>query len=234
MVTNMPAQIAFMHMGKTAGTSFHNLLVDAFKERKSFNGSPEQYDAQSPAQLAMFGILLGHFSFHHSFKFRPDRYLITFLRDPVERVLSNYFFLKSWKGEINSTNEKMVKAARKLSLCGFLECQEPQVEMVTKNHQAYFLGADWRSPRIQDDSQVLDRAMNNLKDINFIGFTENYEECVNALMQELGLPTVNKFKSENVTPSKMSKDQIRKEDIELIKKLNYMDIEIYNQARQNA
>lgn len=226
-----PRQLAFMHIGKTAGTSFHHLIRNALPEALTFNGGPEQYDVMTPEQLEPFDLLLGHFSFHHSMKFRPNKYLLTFLRDPVERVLSNYHFLKSWGGYVDATNEDMIRASRELSLNGFLQSPLPQVRAVVENHQTYFFGSDWRASRTEAPEALFQRARENLHSLQFIGLTERYAESIAMLYDDLGFSGTPSVTRLNVTPERPPADELSPEDRSMIEDLNSLDIRLYEQAK---
>lgn len=226
-----PRQLAFMHIGKTAGTSFHHLIREAMPEALIFNGGPEQYDAMTPVDLEAFDLLLGHFSFHHSRKFRPDKYLLTFLRDPVERVLSNYHFLRSWTGYVDTTNEEMIRASRELTLAGFLKSPLPQVRAVVENHQTYFFGADWRANRTEEPEALFQRAVANLHTLQFVGLTERYAESTAMLFEDLGFSDTPTLIRLNVTPERPPAEELSPADRALIEDMNSLDIKLYDVAR---
>ncbi len=226
-----PRQLAFMHIGKTAGTSFHHLIRSAMPEALTFNGGPEQFDLMTSEELEPFDLLLGHFSFHHSMKFRPNKYLLTFLRDPVERVLSNYHFLKSWDGYVDATNEEMIRASRELTLNEFLQSPLPQVRAVVENHQTYFFGSDWRASRNEEQEELFQRARENLYSLQFVGLTERYAESIKMLFNDLGFSDIPSVTHLNVTPKRPPADELLPEDRNLIEDINSLDIRLYEEAK---
>lgn len=178
-------QLCFMHIGKTAGTSFFHLLCETLGDLAHYHASPEEFDRVTQKELDSYRLITGHFSFVHTSKFRSDRYLMTFLRDPLDRVLSNYYFLRNWDGLINDSNREMVRYAKNLSLMEFLRCDDSQVQSVTRNHQAYFIASDFRSLRKLSDYDLKRKAADNLELIDFIGITEEYERSVKMFFYEL-------------------------------------------------
>lgn len=226
-------QICFMHIGKTAGTSFFYLLREHFTKLHAFHGSPEQFDRITHNELTKYDLITGHFSFVHTTKFNSDRYLITFLRDPVERVLSSYCFLREWEGLIDDSNHAMVDAAKRLSLLEFLKCDNQQVMSVTNNHQSWALTTDWRAYRDTSDEKLLNNALRNVNTkINFIGLTEYYENSVSLFFNDIGLPKPPIHHLKNVTQKKINSDELNKLERKYICQLNAVDIEVYKIASE--
>jgi len=225
-------QLCFMHIGKTAGTSLQHLLRETLEATPVYTGSPEDFDTIEAGKLDHYGLILGHFCYRHTAKFRKERYLVTFLRDPVNRVLSNYYFLRGWKGEIYKGNKEMLEAAQRLSLENFLKCDLPQVRSVTTNHQTLFLAADFRTPGDPNDVHLRENAIYNLRQFDFVGITEAYEESAALLFADLGLPLPSKLEVLNVTEDRISANQIPPETRRMIEKLNVLDCAIYAEARK--
>src|SRR5687768_14239089 len=89
------ALLVFVHIPKTAGVTFSTILAGFYQ--------PGVYSIYSTAEIAKFQqlteaqrgtyeLLQGHFPYGiHDYIPRPTQY-ITFLRDPVARVVSLYYF----------------------------------------------------------------------------------------------------------------------------------------------
>src|SRR5271155_2663578 len=96
--SNQP--VVFLHIPKTAGTTLTHILQRSHPARlvcKS-TGMPEQLDAlmEMPAEArAALSLVTGHFPYgiHRHFA-RPVTY-VTFLRRPVDRVISAYYYALS-------------------------------------------------------------------------------------------------------------------------------------------
>ncbi len=97
--------VLFVHIQKTAGISLYNAIARAFGPERSMrfarssDAYKEQYLAMTDAELRHFRFLSGHFNL--PFWLRRDlgpRVVVSVLREPVERVLSTYRYIRSWKG----------------------------------------------------------------------------------------------------------------------------------------
>ncbi len=210
----------------------HHLLREALPGAHYYNGSPEQYDSVTAEELKKYSLLLGHFSYSQAKKFNPQTYLITFLRDPIDRVISSYYFLRSWNGVVDDTNRTMVAAAKDLSFRDFLKSRDPQVRSVIFNHQTYFLGADWRDPRDKVPENLINQALENLQKLSFVGLTERYPESVKLLFRDLRMEQTPAVKALNTTPFRPAVQEIAEEDRILIQEQNQMDMIVYAEAQK--
>ena len=86
----------FIHAQKTGGTSLQNMLTDAFGDRIVYREHANTVFRRSPAELARYTVFAGHFDFD-SIAYIPRRNLrlFTFLREPRQRLLSQYRFLRA-------------------------------------------------------------------------------------------------------------------------------------------
>lgn len=85
----------FIHAQKTGGTSLQNMLIDTFGERVYREHGDSLY-LRSAAELAPYSVFAGHFDFDTvAYIPRQRRHLFTLLREPRERLLSHYRFLRA-------------------------------------------------------------------------------------------------------------------------------------------
>jgi hypothetical protein len=119
----MRREIVFVHIPKTAGTSLRNALERAAADHtilRDYGKAPETSPAlfnlvhvqKKPLQLREVfdhekrGVLLsGHFPAHRYWEiFRPKSF-VTFVRDPVDRVISEHNHFVSYQGWTASLDE---------------------------------------------------------------------------------------------------------------------------------
>jgi len=209
-------QIVYIHIPKTAGSSVLSLFREIFQndeivqvKRDLFNRKPET----DPSRLLLDSIqpttkvLHGHFTYNE-LQLVIDRYpnakIITFLRQPVDRVLSNYTFFKKriLTGRVDPSQKHRVDE----SLLTYARL--PQ----SRNRMHSFLDGL------------------KLNDLYFIGFVENFENDVKALFQSLNLnirnvPFINR--NSIVTPSDLA---LTESEIAQLNKLNHKDHLLYRKA----
>ncbi len=86
----------FIHAQKTGGTSLQNMLADTFGDRNVYRENADTLYRRSPAELAQYTVFAGHFDFASvAYIPRRNRRLFTFLREPRQRLLSLYRFLRA-------------------------------------------------------------------------------------------------------------------------------------------
>jgi hypothetical protein len=101
MENELSRQLVFVHIPKTAGLSLHAALENIYGKESTLRVGNED-DLLRLRQLPNNQViekdfLSGHF-FYDDIKnrCRPDALLISILRDPVKRILSNYNYIASW------------------------------------------------------------------------------------------------------------------------------------------
>jgi hypothetical protein len=226
-------QIVFLHIAKTAGTSISRYLNFAFPGSAVYHKTAEEFDQVDKSLLNAFDIVQGHISNIHLHKLRDDRFVFTFLRDPVDRVLSMYHFLREQSHPLDATNPSSpFVLAKQHDLLSFLQLMSPAVRVLVSNHQTYALGLDWRSRSRGLDRTILRRAKNTLKGMDFVGLTHRFDESVGLLFSELRLPDMVPGFWENKTSERRCADQLGKEEWDAIEDLNRLDIALYRYARR--
>src|SRR5689334_20556677 len=105
----------FNHIPKCAGSTYLNLFRKALgtprvlqidvNEDRDYELSPADYDA--------YDCVIGHFSVRWNNAFGEKRRWLTALREPVDRVISTYYF---WRNNVPSADFRYIGLAKNLSL----------------------------------------------------------------------------------------------------------------------
>lgn len=222
-------QLCFLHLGKTAGTSLQNALFETMSDAAIFHDSIVSFDTVSPAEIAINDLVIGHYAFQHVAKLRADRFLFTFLRDPVDRVVSNYYFLRAGS-PVSRYSAKALQAAKDMTLKEFCLCEDPGVRLVTENYQAKAIAFDVRPEYQGEIHDLAGQAEQNLRSFDFVGIVEYFSESVSALSEAIGLAIP--IKRTNVTELRSREAPPSSEEVELIRRLNGVDIALYAKARE--
>lgn len=226
--------LVFVHLPKTAGTTFHNILQKQFKDKVhycAYNNGFKQLNGlrrMSQADVDKIDIVRGHINYGiHKYFSRPCEY-ITFFREPVSRIVSHYLYVQSnifhplhrlYEREefsirdfLNKTTDNDNGQVR--ALCGL------------SNTLSMFEGP--RLPFGEVDSTHLEQAKKTLATFAAFGIQERFDESLLLMKERLGLD-IPLYKSTNVNEIN-TKGLISQDDIKYIREFNRFDIELYSYA----
>lgn len=225
----MPAnRIIFLHIRKSAGTTFNSVLSLQYFRSKSYwitpENPPRKFLSLPQNQRDEIQLIRGHINFGCHDWFGNDSCYITVLRDPIKRI---YSYLNYWKQDADfhkDRNENWFQLIRNHSPEELLSKSiSPELEngMV---RQLSGKGAIGESCHKKD----LDLAIENLKKFTAFGITEYFDESLAVFSQALNwqIPIV-------YHPSKVrSRSLIKPTNYldELIADKNALDQELYNFA----
>jgi hypothetical protein len=161
-------------------------------------------------------LLAGHMPFGFASHFPGASEYFTFLRDPVERAVSDYYFCRR-----DPANEAHA-AAMKLSL---IEFAEANYSFVGNGLVRWLSNAAYRAS-FPSEEKMFAAALKNLEQISFVGTTEEFDLSVERLCQRFGLRRYsavavhkNKFTPED---QRLSLDERR-----ILERYNARDMELY-------
>jgi hypothetical protein len=231
--------VLFIHIPKTAGSSFLTILKHRFGEQRVFRlQRPDemeqtQIDRLIAGDLKNLDCLIGHFPIHlftdHLPAFRP----FTMLRDPVERVLSHFRFFKS-----RPLSERTpLKLPEDFTLEDFLESRVPHNYAQTRNLMCRMLCgeaklSDPSNPSFwepEDPGAMVEQSLANLRAIDF-GIVEEMDTTLMFVRHAWRPRVALKEVRTNVTGPPGRERNAR--SIQRIVDLNTSDIALYLEARR--
>ena len=220
---------------KTAGQSFSLGLRAAFRPDEI---SPYyftwQYGKLSPDDLSQYGYLSGHVGRPTAARVSPDARLLTILRNPVDRLISSYFF---WRSQVtrfpDTDHHEVALRLQSLSLLDFVRSDDPVIRRAAWNVQARLLaGADYGlepAERTQlfgfeeDVDSVIGRAMEGFEDFAVVRTVDRFQDSLRAAFQVLDLPGEPKFEFNNRTPSKFKDQGVTDEVLDYARQMTEAD-----------
>ncbi len=232
-VTAQENTLLFLHIPKTAGTTLRKILHRQYDEKKIFTISYKQWPTKAKEDLAYclknnekINLIKGHMPYGWHLEFDiPDFHYLIFLRDPVERVISQYFFERI-------PGRPLYDIASKLSLKEFvLESNVIEVD----NLQTRYISGDLFSPYGHCDSANFEKAKSILesKDTS-IGITERFTDSIFFCKLKFEWQQPIFFSSSNRNKKTKPKDLTTSyEEIKaLIAQKNEYDLKLYGIAKQ--
>lgn len=189
----------FLHAQKTGGTSLQNMLADTFGERNVYREKNDTLYRRSPAELAQYTVFAGHFDYASvAYIPRRTRRLFTFLREPRQRLLSLYRFLRSHEpGSPSFEGSKEI--ANRLDAVEFFRSVMALAGSALWNHLTWCIMGQrkWSAYRqlVSDlDAPTLARRLEDirieirkrLQEFVFIGLQEDYSHSCQRLFELIG------------------------------------------------
>lgn len=226
--------IIFLHIPKTAGTTLQTIINKQFKreyvyelDNSNAQKSMEKFQHLPDSEKQKYKVILGHMWFGlHRYLPRASTY-ITVLRDPVDRVVSHYYFVKRRKDHYLHD----IVESQRLSLKEYIE---NGLSTELNNGQTRLLSGcidEKAYPFGKCPGALLEQAKKNLdRYFSIVGIQEEFTDTLSLIRKVLGWSTPD-FK-ENVTVNRPPKDEIPAETVAIIRHFNQLDIELYGYARR--
>ena len=210
-MVDLEVEIISVHLPKTAGTTFRQVLLQTYGEEQVFKDYKKQPFKQVLSEIKSQNIraIHGHFKAEKYEGYFPNAKRIIWLREPIKRFISNYwhqviFFQKRTilLNEVELEKEKCLNYAK-----------IPQV----KNYMSSY----FRTRRLED--------------FWFVGITEFFEEDLTEIQTLMGWPEVkigatNKHQYPQIYRAFLASVLSDPEAIEELRAINRKDVELYERA----
>jgi hypothetical protein len=227
---NRNETLIFLHIPKAGGSTISKILEQQYSRAETLTLDDRerqiaQLKALPAAQRGQYRLIQGHLFFGlHRFIPRASTY-ITFLRRPVERVLSFYYYARSTPDHYLYP----LVTTERLSLKTLLA---REVTLELRNEQTRLLAGDeWEDPQRIVTRAALELAKANLRThFRVVGLLEEFDASLLLLRRtfDWDLPF---YVKENVTKEKPDDTFLDAETRGLIEEANRLDLELYEYAR---
>lgn len=227
---NPQKPICSIHIPKCGGTSFREVLVKYFAKKVKWHyydevklSMPEKYD------LKAIRCIHGHFNKKRSFGIEDyynieDFQYITMLRDPLDIMISTYFY--------NKNNKKVYRDGRKVSeIFAHISLND----YISKNNCYMFLHFPWQFTK-ENYKEIID------KNFIFIGIMEEYQKSIDILSFVLNkashyIPHKNISTYDEDILSEVKEDFIKRHELEYLiysyAKEKFLNIEVKSSKRMD-
>ncbi len=219
----VPSTLIFLHIPKTAGTTFKTILRKQYPSSEIFPilnnvDGQREFESLPVAVKSRYRVLHGHIYFGiHEHLSQPSTYL-TILRHPIKRVLSSYYFIRE------RPHLRQHELAQQMSLEEFVSSRAG-----LQNGQTRMLSGI----RTEDPCtpEMLEKAKYNLANcFSLVGLTERFDETV-----ILAKHTFNWSMPYYVRRNKSNRPEVEElpeSAIATISEHNQFDLQLYDYARQ--
>ncbi len=227
-MSTVKKQFLFVHIPKTAGTSFALILAKRFKGlRKLQFYSPKarkKYPLLSPEEKNTYDLSYGHIPFMGNQGLERGIEYFTFLRNPRERLLSQY---KHIKGDGNHIIKKQINVDE-YSLKDFLKTG---IVRNFDNLMTRYLCGNLTKNYLEINKEDLELAIKNFdENFNIFGLTEKFDESLVLLSDYMNWPPLL-YVRENKSSYKIKAEELDEETENLIKDCNQFDDILFKHAK---
>lgn len=222
-------RLYFLHIQKTAGTTFSALLQTYFSAGETCPAYDYlQLFKLSEEQRPAYRYYRGHFGYGLlEYLPQPVR-VVTLLRDPIERTLSNLSHIRRY------AEHDANRLYHRRNMMTFLKSRHIGIEL--RNLQTRSLAMPrggielYRYWELED--RDLDTAKERLETIAFVGLVERFSESLHLLVYMLGWQPFSTESRLNSAPERFQIADLDNEVIDYLHEINRFDLDLYAFARQ--
>jgi hypothetical protein len=194
-VTMAGDKLVFLHIPKTAGSSFTHILKSLYDDSQIFH----RMDGDELIELLSqgrddFRLYIGHYSYNVVPLFQVRPRLVTFLREPRNRILSHYHFYRAQSQEAVSAmaewDKRLVDLTRQYAFEDFISLDLPEIEQGFANVHTRQLAFSTDYPMLQNAAArkaLLGNAIAHLDSLDFVGIVECFDESLTQFRRLFGL-----------------------------------------------
>jgi hypothetical protein len=222
-------RLVFIHVPKAGGTTLRSVLDRQYRgglmeiKRDEISSFAARWGRLAEGERAAIRCLWGHMPFGLHRVIGADAIYTTMVRDPVERVLSHYYYVR---GEPAHSLHQAVVAGMTLedyvTSGATIEVNDDQVRLLSG------IDAGWDGVT----GEMLRTAKANI-DQHFpvVGIAERFDESLLLFKRVLGWPQVLYPRPLNVTTDRPAREAIPRAAMQAIEKHNTLDLALYEYAR---
>ena len=217
VLSSLDQTLIYIHIGKTGGTTFLSISEKNFSsdERLPVYTNTNHGEYVKSHSLERIKYVYGHmfFGIHHYIPFSTT--YITLLRDPVDRVISEFYFNYYKPNVLNKQSYS------------FDNIEEFIDKEYFCNHQSKILLGNFSLP--ENAYEQIQNIIN--QHFSLIGITELFDESIFLIKKQFGWKEIE-YRKENVTKNRPKKEDISQSLLDKIAEKNQVDIAVYNYTKK--
>lgn len=225
----------FIHIPKTGGTTIvgtlsRQVLFNKYRRlnptksthpRDFLDGVEELLEEViSESNVDVVG---GHFGFAAHPKLTDPSKHFTVLREPIDRVISEYYYMK-YKGMYY---QNLIESEN-LSLEEYIH--HPETFYLNNLQTRLISGVSYQSGE-EVTGEMYDMALENLKKFNVFGITEDMGNTLALFYIVLGWKRMPYYMESNVNDQRPKRESISQQEVDLISARDKYDVMLYHEAK---
>lgn len=223
--------IFFVHIPKTAGTTFGSIMVRQYGRKNIYachpdpsvvGRTPEDFKQMPVEERLRYRVVRGHFGYGMHETIGEPAIYVTVLREPLDRAVSHFHYARKRKDHY--LHNKIVSEN-----LGLKEYVVNGISLEMDNGQTRMLvGPEGETtPFGECPPEFLERAKQNLREhFAVVGTSERFDETLVVAKEILGW-SMPLYMSWNVSHNRMKREDVPPAVAEAIYQHNSMDVELY-------
>ncbi len=240
-------KVVFLHIPKTAGMTFTSILKSLFPENEIFPAYQAfklREDFEQNEKL--YRLFAGHWDYSDIERFQAKPVVLTFLRDPIERMASQFYHLKKspddaiTKNRLRPWDKRLVQLAKEMEFEKFCAFDDSEIDRMA-NLQTRHLCGKVSTPnpgpeKEKERADLIGQAIQNIRQIEFVGIVEEFELSLKLFfrmfrlseeMPEYKSININKVRPREINRAVFEENAVAKNRIELDRQLYETGKEIF-------
>lgn len=199
----------FIHIPKTGGTTLNTAITNKYWQDKPNEFYRHILDDKTSNSGDIFD--------NQTNDKYCGRSLFMMVRNPIDRMVSEYYFIRDRKEFIDLLNP------RPNNFKEYLECRQTQNYMV-----GFLKGRRIYNRRLATENDLND-VISSIEKLDIkVGIFEHYNDSLAYLSEKLGLELPKELNVKRVTLKRPKVDELDPETIQLIESTNTLDVQLYN------
>jgi hypothetical protein len=245
--------LVFLHLPKTGGTTLHHHFSTHFTPEETCPERHSNLKSYNVDELRQWRFFSGHFNADEIRQIPRPLFVVTVLRDPIDRLLSNYYFWKRHKVDYIEQNGLVaLQITKNGSLLDFLQSDHPHIFQHTVNFMTTRLAGDVLSTPdgyalIQDSEQVgwlseaqlVNRALKSILSFDVIGDISQLTDIYARVAEVFGMSPLtevvrlNTREDEHELMDPCTPEPITPETLSLLEEKTRLDRVVYELSREH-
>ena len=207
------APVVFMHIPKTAGSSLTNMLEPHYAPGEVFRSpEPGSLSRLGSAELQSYSILCGHFDWSELGNLPKKSQIICLLRDPIDRIVSLYWYWRSFSWEYAAENQDYgIAYAKSVGIEEFFFDAPLGIRANYENAVVrQLVGADFCTAQVgfkNSDEAAINLAKSRIDQMSVCGLMEDMSGSAILISQALGIRDL-RVRFDNRGPPSCARDRL--------------------------
>lgn len=227
-----PRRILFDHLPKCGGSSLSTFLEANYPRRKTFSITGqiecaiEKFKRLPEAKRHGYYLVKGHGADSLIDYAHPDCLKVTMLREPIDRIVSHYFYAKR-------SEDHYLHGAIRDSNLSLVEYATSDLSAELRNWMTCHFSGMSIADAERDPNTAVERAFHVLTvDYDLVGVLENFSAFVMKLGELANLHVVYTGERTNVTVGRPSLESLQPSEAAQIESMNFLDVELYRRIEE--